>query len=257
MKKYGIITILICLLGLASFGQAARVGIVIDFPDGATHVECLDVPEGMNGFEVLEKTGMNLEWSPPSAWGHALCGIESVGCPSDNCFCGGEEYWGFFIAEGGDDEWNYMPVGFDAGEECWNRDTFSYDGHYCAADGDILGFRWGTYDVLPEFKRFVDVCPTKRRREREELEITIQPERLVVGKEIVVNTGVKNAEVKVLFDNMKEAFEGIADRDGKISFTLEKSGSYKLFVNAKGFPHTYFDFKVGIEETTTSIKPDE
>ncbi|MFH1722307.1 MAG: carboxypeptidase-like regulatory domain-containing protein [Candidatus Altiarchaeota archaeon] len=241
----------ILILIFTGLAQAIKVGVIIDFPNQETFMKCLDLAEGSDGYDLLEATGLGIVWSPPSQWGHGLCGIEGTGCPSDNCFCGGEEYWGIYLAEDGETSWDYLPVGFDAGSECWNRDQNSFDGHYCIAEGDVFGLRWGTYDQLPEYGSFREICKKRRDREHKKLNVFFEPVNPLVEQEITVNTEIKKANVRVLSDGGRKIVEGETGDDGKTKFTLSSAGNYKIQVTATGYPHKYLDLIVSPSTTST------
>ncbi len=126
-----------------------KVGVVVEFPDGKLWYRCLNVEENEDGYRLMEKTGLNLEWSYYNTLGHALCKIENTGCPASNCFCN-DKYWNFYTASIGDREWIYSSVGFDGGSSC--------NEHYCAKYGDLLGFAYGGFGTKPKFFEFRDVC---------------------------------------------------------------------------------------------------
>ncbi len=128
---------------------AIRVGIVVTFPNNYTFTQCVNVPENIDGYEIMQKTDLSLEWSYHNAFGHSLCRIFDTGCPASNCFCN-DKYWNFYTAGIGDREWRYSSVGFDGGSSC--------NEHYCAKDGDLLGFAYGGFGTKPKFFEFRDVC---------------------------------------------------------------------------------------------------
>jgi len=246
-----LITALLLFL-LVSFAQAVKVGVVIDFPNQASFTKCLDLSEGSNGYDLLEATGLDIDWSPPSQWGHGLCGIESVGCTTDNCFCGGSEYWGIYLREKGENSWEYLPVGFDAGSECWNRNQNSFEGHYCIAEGDVFGLRWGTYDQLPEKKSFNELCnPKRRKREVKELQVSLDPRNPRVDQQVLIHTGEKKAEIRILTESGKKVFDTVTDEDGTANLVMTKAGIYDILINARGYPHTYVDLVVSASSTST------
>lgn len=149
-----LVTVLLLVLPLA---WADKVGVVVSFPDNSVYGQCLEVAAGTNGYDLLQKTGLSLLWAGPSTFGHMLCRINGVGDEvSGNACQYSGKYWGLLLAK--DNAWNYLPVGFDGGSACWNGEANSYDGHYCAEEGDLLGFRYGAYGELPDFHSFDEVC---------------------------------------------------------------------------------------------------
>jgi hypothetical protein len=146
---FGIALMLFCMNAAA----AINVGFVIQYPDGSVDRGCLNPPEDENGYMVLESTGINLTWHDSgAALGHGLCAIDGVGCPQENCWCT-DKYWGFYIRRAGETDWTYSAVGFDGGNSC--------NEHYCAKEGDAVGFAYGTFGTKPLSFSFSDVCRGK------------------------------------------------------------------------------------------------
>jgi hypothetical protein len=61
-------------------------------------------------------------------WGTAVCSIEGVGCPADDCFCAGDQFWGYAFWDG--TGWESYPVGASQS--------------VISATGQVEGWRWGT-----------------------------------------------------------------------------------------------------------------
>ncbi|MFH1506145.1 MAG: hypothetical protein ABIE94_04135 [archaeon] len=154
-----LVFILAFLLAIGS-SYAANLGVVVEFPAGTIHQECISVPENTDGYEALQETSLDIGWSDDSLFGHALCNIEGVGDNVVGTGCAwGSEYWGFFIANNND--WQYSPVGFDGPGNCWNNDVNSWDGHYCARQGDVIGLSYGSYGTEPTFFPYDEICENK------------------------------------------------------------------------------------------------
>lgn len=130
--------------------NAIRVGVVVEFPNDAVFTECIDVEKNANTYEILQKSTLKTTWSFHTQYGHSLCAIFDTGCPTDNCFCS-TKYWNFYTKKLREDSWSYSPVGFDGGSSCSE--------HYCARDGDLLGFMYDIYGKKPREFSFVDICP--------------------------------------------------------------------------------------------------
>lgn len=154
--------------GLAS----ANVGLLVEFPNGTVYTTCVSISDGANAYQIFKKASLDSEWSDDGQWGRALCRINGVGSDPAGAGCSDwVYYWAFSLAMDRDNDWTtHSPVGFTAGS-CWNRDwtTPSFDGHYCAKDGDVLGFQY-TDDFpsgYPEFMSFDEICPKNEgRRDR-------------------------------------------------------------------------------------------
>jgi hypothetical protein len=140
------------------FVAADRVGVLIDFPDGSTHAECLETDKGTDGYELLSQLSLSTLFSSPGSFGHQLCQINNIGDSVSGTGCSySGKYWRFL--NGINNLWTYMPIGFDAGSSCWNGDLSSYDGHYCVNEGDVIGLSYGEYDdPRPAFHNFNEIC---------------------------------------------------------------------------------------------------
>ncbi|MEZ4716707.1 MAG: hypothetical protein R2851_11565 [Caldilineaceae bacterium] len=79
-------------LAAGSLRQEAenRVGLVVVHEDGAVVSQCVavDQPE-VTGLQVLEQSGLDLNYDPSNPMGAAVCRIDGEGCgyPQDDCFC--------------------------------------------------------------------------------------------------------------------------------------------------------------------------
>ncbi|RMF05368.1 hypothetical protein D6764_04875, partial [Candidatus Woesearchaeota archaeon] len=155
----GILLLSALLLYVIPDVHAAKVGIVVDL-GSTTYTSCVAVRDGTNGYDILEKTSLSIDWSEKGPFGHALCKINGIGENVVGTACDwGSEYWNFYISTSAMNSWSYSPVGFDAGSECWNRDFTSYGGHYCAVDGDMMGLAHGSYNTQPPYYPFEQLCP--------------------------------------------------------------------------------------------------
>ncbi|MCO5188471.1 MAG: hypothetical protein M9928_12235 [Anaerolineae bacterium] len=135
--------------GMAS--AQGEVGLVIALGNGQIETQCIAVTEpGTTGYELLEQSGLDIAVDA-QGMGVAVCSIEGVGCPANDCFCackgGGEcNYWSYWTHE--NDAWRYSPNG--AGREQ-------------VAAGDVQGWSWGPGAVnsaeAPPAISFDAICP--------------------------------------------------------------------------------------------------
>ena len=84
----------------------------------------------MTGLAVLLGTGLDVTWAN-SSFGPAVCAIEGVGCPADNCFCDPDRFWAYSYWDG--DAWQAYPVA--AGQSV------------ISTTGAVEGWRWGLFDA--------------------------------------------------------------------------------------------------------------
>lgn len=162
MEIYALLSVFFAAT-LAGFASA-DIGLLVEFPNGTVYTECISVSEGANAYQIFKKTDLEMDWSDDGVWGRALCMIDGIGSsPAGDGCADWSSYWSFSLAMDKDNSWTtHTPVGFTAGG-CWNRDyeTPSFDGHYCAKDGDVLGFEY-TDDFpsgYPKFASFDEICP--------------------------------------------------------------------------------------------------
>jgi hypothetical protein len=146
-ERYAIM--FLCAFLIAHTASAVRVAVVIDTP-GLLITKCVSTVKDANAYTVMEMTGQDISWAYfGQSLGHGMCSITGIGCPSSNCYCDPNSYWNFYAKESGG-EWTYSAVGFDGGNSCAE--------HYCAADGEMLGFAYGSYGTAPIGYSFGDVC---------------------------------------------------------------------------------------------------
>jgi hypothetical protein len=151
-KRSGIclsIAIFVCAFALgagsgAHAQQPNRVGLVVVHGDGSTITRCIAFNESeISGYDVLQRSGLEIVAAQDSGMGAAICAIDGEGCPVSDCFCeckGTCIYWSYWHLEGGD--WVYSQVG-----------TSVYKAH----NGDVEGWRWGEGDPLPVIS-FDQIC---------------------------------------------------------------------------------------------------
>ncbi|MBN2517582.1 MAG: hypothetical protein JXB14_01935 [Candidatus Altiarchaeota archaeon] len=269
----------------------ASVGVVVELPNGTVLTKCVDVANGKSAYDVLQKTRFAIGWGGPhSLYGHALCEIEGFGSEPtpDGCAPPWDNYWGFQLALSGASSWSYSPVGFDQGG-CWNRDFSSFDGHYCAMEGDVLGFAYGSFGTIPSFHSFRELCPPPRDLdELHKIEIIdIQPDNptLHAGGSLPLRLTIENRgkeDETIILE--AEVPDGLRIKGLKFNLTRREKekmillnltarsdiieGKYRVFINAHS-PYATADkpFFVGIlpsasptniiSDTTASDRPPE
>ena len=145
MLIFALLAFLPCA-GPVSVGRAEgpyRAGLVINFGEGALEERCVSfAEEGILPAEVLRQAGFEVT-TMTSPDGEAVCAIEGVGCPTDNCLCGiPERFWVHYTwREGG---WTNAGIG------PMNKPI---------ADGDVEVWVWGGFEDLPPSVSFEGLCP--------------------------------------------------------------------------------------------------
>ena len=114
------------LLAHGSHTDTNTAAIVVQFDDARSAIRWVDFTAPISGLAALAQSGLDITVGETS-WGPAVCAIEGVGCPADNCFCDANRYWGYSYWDGAG--WQPYPVG--AAESV------------ISATGAIEGWRWG------------------------------------------------------------------------------------------------------------------
>jgi hypothetical protein len=122
--------------------QPKRVGLVVVHGDGSTTTRCIEFNESeISGYDVLQRSGLEIVTSQDSGPGAAICAIGGEGCPKSSCLtCDVPNYWSYWHLEGS--AWIYSPVGASI---------------YKIHDGDVEGWRWGGGDP-PSVIPFDQIC---------------------------------------------------------------------------------------------------
>ena len=139
MSRYTLgLTILLLALG-AGMGRALaqatptahQAGLVVRFDDERVQTYCVafETPT-LSGYDLLTRAGLSLV-TQAGGVGTAVCRIDDVGCPANDCFCacrGGAEcaYWSYWHQPEG--VWRYAPAGAD---------------RYQVNPGEVEGWSWG------------------------------------------------------------------------------------------------------------------
>ncbi len=248
MKKIILGLIFVLLVGVVS---AANVCVVVQYPDLSSDVECVDVAENANGYEVFEATSLDLLWSPKSFYGRLLCRINGVGDDVQGQYCKySGEFWNFNILDNG--VYKHSPVGFDGGDTCWNRDfdfsDWSLIVHYCAKDGDVLGFYYGA-DGYPEMLNVKNI-DFYVDGDKKTGTIKVEPD--------------SKLEVKVELENLYSKESGIEINNVLVTATLigiddgedieEESDEFDLKPEKDKIAKISFDIPLEVEEDDYELK---
>lgn len=101
--------------------------VVVQFNDRDLIARPITFTAPISGLRALELAGLEVV-TTTTAFGPMVCSIEGVGCPADNCFCGGSVFWGYKWWDGA--AWQDYMVG--AGDSVLD-------------DGAVEGWRWGAW----------------------------------------------------------------------------------------------------------------
>ena len=119
-----------------------QAGLVVQFEDDRIETYCISFnEESISGYEFLQRSELHFDYEPFSM-GVAICKIEDVGCPSDDCFCDSPpNNWSYWYLQ--DEDWVYSSFGVS------NRNLH---------DGDVDGWHWGAPLNPPELITFDEIC---------------------------------------------------------------------------------------------------
>lgn len=130
--------------------EKKRVAVVVRSGDDQVETKCVEFEEEqISGYEALRRSDLPV-LAGFNAQGGAVCQIDGIGCPVDNCFCqckGGQEciYWSYWQLI--DEAWNYAQVGATANK---------------VNDRDVEGWSWGPGSLAdaiePPIVTFEDIC---------------------------------------------------------------------------------------------------
>ena len=124
--------VVLLLTGLGLPGAEAQglnqVGLVVQFGDGSYTTRCIEFSEPqISGYDVLLRSGLNIEASVSGSPGVLICGIEGTGCSVSNCMCDfPPNYWSYWHLVDG--EWLYSQMGASG---------------YMVSSGEVEGWNWG------------------------------------------------------------------------------------------------------------------
>ena len=233
MKKVIIIGLMLVLMIKL---VAAEVCVVVDYGNGEVDSECVEIDEGKSGYDVMEEAGLDITWSEyylktvfgtDYDYGHSLCKISDIGEEVDysslkegmSCEWNKkyqESFWNFVLVDG--TEWGHLPVGFDGGNICWNRD-FSWSDwttfvHYCVQDGDFIGVAFGPAGAEPDmFKVNVSKIYVDGEKQRESK---------TKGGKIVDVFPESKVKIKIELENLYKHSTDIDITDILIEGTIEE-----------------------------------
>jgi hypothetical protein len=131
-----VVLLVLSVLALGAAGALAqdagtkRVGLVIAYPEGEEHLEIVEVPVAATTFDVLEAADIELA-SESTDFGPAICSIDSVGCPAEDCFCDPAHYWAYYHLDAETETWSAAVEGVGA---------------FVPADGAVEGLAWSGFD---------------------------------------------------------------------------------------------------------------
>jgi hypothetical protein len=130
----GLITLIVCFsVTLAQANGPHRVGLVVAHGNGQVIKQCIEFSEDqLTGYDVLERSGLDMNADVTSGMGATICRIDHEGCtyPAEDCFCQCQGspciFWSYWHLSNGD--WKFSNLGASG---------------YQVKDGDVEGWVWG------------------------------------------------------------------------------------------------------------------
>jgi hypothetical protein len=122
-------------------GEEKTATVVVQDAGGAI-VREITFTESITGLAALDATGLEFA-TTETQFGPAVCSIEETGCPSDNCFCNSDEFWGYNLSDGA--AWQSWPEGAATAT--------------LTQTNAIDGWRWGVFEAPMVTPQVVQVLP--------------------------------------------------------------------------------------------------
>jgi hypothetical protein len=139
------ILIAISLLAALAVAQA-DVGLVVLFPDGEVYTKCVKA-DGQDGYGVMQKSGLSLEWSHYAGMGYSLDKINGIGPYNPDT----GEFWNLYSSINSE----YWSLAFEGVSSL----VFNH--------GDRMGWSYAEWDSAePPNIPFEEICPPKAARTR-------------------------------------------------------------------------------------------
>ncbi len=126
---------LLALPALTSADGPDRAKIVVQVDDNDAIVRDIGFTAPVSGLKALEMTGLDVI-TYDAGWSIAVCSIDGVGCPADNCFgCDPDgKYWSYNYWDNSLNDWQGYSVGATSSS---------------LNNGAIDGWRWGAWGANP------------------------------------------------------------------------------------------------------------
>jgi hypothetical protein len=131
----GLAALLLVMLGTSLAGGVApnRARVVVQTGAETRLIRAIDFTAPISGLKALELTGVAVV-THSFSFGDAVCSIDGVGCPAENCFCS-SNYWSYWYWGGDGAGWQEYPV--SAGNSVISQ------------TGAVEGWRWGQFGDTP------------------------------------------------------------------------------------------------------------
>lgn len=102
--------------------------IIVQFNDHARTVRAITFTEPISGLAALQLSGLDVV-TVDTNFGPAVCSIQGVGCPAEDCFCNATHFWGYSYWDG----------------SAWQSYSVGASSSLITQTGAIEGWRWGEW----------------------------------------------------------------------------------------------------------------
>jgi len=145
------------MLFASAIVSATEVALVVEFPNGTIYTECIDTRDETSGYNLIQQSGFTATWGDTGS-SHNLCMINDQGSAVNQDGSGTcqTDEWAMYLST--EESWQALPVDYDSGNTCWNRDFGSNTGYYCGVNSDVLGLTYGTGAAPTSVYSFGDIC---------------------------------------------------------------------------------------------------
>lgn len=177
--------------------------LIVQLDETRTLVRKIGFTAPVSGLALLESSNLDVETAALS-WGSAVCSIEAVGCPADDCFCNENVFWGYLTWQDGN--WAGYPVGPSQS--------------VISTTGVIEGWQWGTGATPPS---------SPARAEAAHDALTWLRAQQVITDGSYANSAAPSVETLLAAGaNHEDASEwrGAADAPSLLDFVLAEGAAY-------------------------------
>ena len=122
----GLMAALAACMGAPTPEPDKQATVIVQLDDTAALARRVSFTAPISGLVALEGAGLDVV-TADMGWGTAVCSIAGVGCPAEDCFCGGDTFWGYANWDGAG--WQGYAVGADQS--------------VISATGQVDGWVWG------------------------------------------------------------------------------------------------------------------
>ena len=126
-------------LGISPASQ--RAGLAVFYGNESFFDACVNFAgSSISGLDLLQRSGLRIETATNPNQGTAVCKIEDVGDPNNDCFGSMPNYWSYWQL--GEDGWEYSVVGAEQSQ---------------VLDGGVYAWTWGVGDPPPAIT-YQNIC---------------------------------------------------------------------------------------------------